>query len=66
MIFWLVLTIYSSGPTTALHVGNFSTMAACQAAGRTSGSVFNGTGNGNQGSYFLCVQANDAGTKPPP
>jgi hypothetical protein len=66
MIFWLVLTLYNSGAATALHVGNFPTMDACRAAGRSAtGGVINGTGAHIPEAYFLCVQANVVSTNPP-
>jgi hypothetical protein len=65
MIFWLVLVLYGPNEVTVqkLHVGNFPTMAACQAAAK-SAQFTNATVTGP--SYeFICVQANVAGTSPP-
>ena len=63
MIFWLILLTHA-GQT--IHVGNFTTVEACQKAAEQSILV-----NPNKppstpvGRWFICVQANDSGTKPP-
>jgi len=64
MIFWLVLVLYGPNEVTIqrLHVGNFPTMAACQAAAASAYVSNSGLGPSYE---FICVQANVAGTSPP-
>jgi hypothetical protein len=58
-VFWLILVVGSSG---ALHVGNFSSLVACQQAGLAS--MYYGQPNGTfPGGWligkinFICVQS---------
>jgi hypothetical protein len=68
-VYWLVLIVLGTTPTTQatsgrlLHVGNFPTMSDCEYAAKNASiiqkaPVFDAT--------FVCLQANVAGTNPPP
>ncbi len=60
LVFFLLLV----NGTTTTHVGNFKTMADCQAAAQAS-SIHNPR-NLSFGPIFICVQANNLGLNPPP
>jgi hypothetical protein len=65
--FWLVLTAWAPVATSTtlqqLHVGNFPSMATCEAAAKDAQIIPNlGSGLPHM---FVCVQANDTGSAPP-
>ena len=62
MEFWLVLLL--SGGSAPLHVGTFSSMANCEAAARAAVLVTPEL-RAPIPRNFICVQANDSGTRSP-
>jgi hypothetical protein len=65
-IFWLILYWNpNGGVATAMHVGNFSSAANCQAAADAAIGVDTNPGGKVSGFTFVCVQAHDVGTLPP-
>lgn len=63
MIFWLILVLGSGDQ--ALHVGNFNTSAACEAAAKRAVLVTPETAAKPPYFGFICVQSNESTTKPP-
>jgi hypothetical protein len=63
MFYWLVLIHFvTAGPNAAiLHVGNFRSMQSCRQDAAKS-AWYDGSGTYN----YVCVQANESGTSPPP
>jgi hypothetical protein len=70
VVFWLII---NTG-TGLLHVGTFSTVDLCKAAGSNSWGLFVHQGTGAPGWFqgenlnnlaWYCVAANDSATKPP-
>jgi hypothetical protein len=65
-VFSLFLYVYYSGsPIAATHVGNFPTMAACQAAAQSATTIVYGESGPPTNRVFVCVQANGTGTTSP-
>jgi hypothetical protein len=69
MFYWLILVVYGIGTngftvtTQLMHVGNFSDLKTCQAAAKDS----QGAGSPDNWRYnYICVQASDGKTPPPP
>jgi hypothetical protein len=63
-IFWLIVWLGNpNGAPTLLHAGNFVTMQDCLAAG--VGAQY-ALGHPTSVPQYICVQANSAGTTPPP
>lgn len=62
MTFWLVLLL--AGGSAPLHVGNYTSLAACETAAREA-ALFNPGPGARVPHNFICVQANESGTKPP-
>ena len=69
MVFWLVLVIAgtnTSNPAPVLmHVGNYTSSSECQTAAKGASYPVRSLTNTSQPT-FICIQANDAGSKPPP
>jgi len=63
MSFWLVLVLGSSG--AGLHVGNYETLAKCEAAAKQAVYISPNPRISEPFYGFLCIQANEASTKPP-
>ena len=63
MIFWLIL-ILGSGDQ-ALHVGNFGSAAACEAAAKKAMLVTSNPAANPPYLGFVCVQANESTTRAP-
>ena len=68
MVIWLVLVVagpnsYNSSPVM-MHVGNYSSLSACQTAAKSATYPVRPLANNAQPT-FMCIQANDAGSKPP-
>lgn len=59
-VFWLMLFLGN----TAVHVGNFPTMASCQDAAKSSWTATSG-GKAGFSVGFICVQANKGGSGDP-
>jgi hypothetical protein len=64
MIVWLILYFAQPNASYAMHVGNFKTIEACQAAANSSATFERGLSGAPQN--FVCVQASETGTVPPP
>ena len=62
MVFWLILVL---GSGEALHVGNFTTSAACEAAAKKAVMVSPNAAAPPPYLGFLCVQSNETTTRPP-
>ena len=63
MSFWLVLVLGSNVP--GLHVGNYETLATCEAAAKQAVFINPSPRIAEPFYGFLCIQANEASTKPP-
>jgi len=68
MVIWLVLAVagpnsYNSSPVM-MHVGTYSSHSACQSAAKGATYPVKPLANNAQPT-FICIQANDAGSKPP-
>lgn len=62
MVFWLILVLGSGEP---LHVGNFATAPACEAAAKKA-IVMNPTPDAPMPYVgFICVRSNETTTRPP-
>jgi hypothetical protein len=63
MSFWLILVLGSNVP--GLHVGNYETLATCEAAAKKA--IFINPRPRIAEPFYgsLCIQANGASTKPP-
>jgi hypothetical protein len=69
MVVWLVLAIagpnaYNTAPAM-MHVGNYTSYSACQTAAKDATYPVRPLANNAQPT-FICIRANDAGSKPPP
>lgn len=69
MMIWLVLVIagpnvYNAAPVM-MHVGNYTSYAACESAAKSATYPVRPLANTAQPT-FICIKANDPGSKPPP
>jgi len=62
MTFWLMMYFVSGSP---VHVGNYATLASCQTAARQAALVNPYPRVSPPWYGFVCLQANEMGTKPP-
>lgn len=58
---WLVLVLTTGSP---LHVGNYASISACQAAAKQAVTAYNPQAH-PIAFNLICVQAADTGNKPP-
>jgi hypothetical protein len=68
MTFWLILitAVGTNGSATVTHIGNFSSLANCQNFARSATYPVTPPSLQDYAKIkMLCVQANDAQTKPP-
>jgi hypothetical protein len=67
MVYWLILFfgLSANSPPTAIHVGNFRSMAACESAAKRATFVA-ADSKAMPAHTFACVQANETNTQPPP